>query len=197
MILDACVRDDGLLCPCPDLPDPRIFSYGEGEVFTEDVAAVIVDWNGDGPVIAQPGLVDTTDQYVDADGNPWPNAPFRMAGHPVFTPGERFIDIDIDADGRWDALDEATNLSDSDADGLVDRPGPWVDLNADGLAENAESMQGCGNPEQLACVFPTDVLPRYRACEGGATLGATCTDDDDCPDGDCVFSSPWFVNSLD
>ena len=56
-------------------------------------------------------------------------------GYPVWKPGERFVDMN--ENGRWDGLDEASNMQDLNGDGHPDLLGPWVDLNEDNTASNA------------------------------------------------------------
>ncbi len=104
-----------------DLNEDALYTYGQGER-PSNLQAIIIDRDGDVP--------------GGADNGPF--APFPASGHvtdqghPVWKPGERFIDMD--GDGKWDGLDEANNMMDHDGDKVVDLPGPWIDLNGDGEA---------------------------------------------------------------
>lgn len=87
---------------------------------------------------------------------------------PVWMPGQRFLDID--ADGRWDGLDEAANQMDWNNDGRADLRGTWIDLDGSGEPNNASSaciyLQDSNNdrnpdccplgPGQIGCELYTD-----------------------------------------
>ncbi len=114
-----------------DLDFDGNYQYGRGEKFDNKKAAVIVDLTGN-PEGADDGpfLVDENPAYARG-------AELKtVRGDDVWTPGERFLDMD--GDGRWDGLDEATNLMDWNEDGRPDNLGPWVDLNSNGIPENAQ-----------------------------------------------------------
>ena len=81
---------------------------------------------------------------------------------PVWTPGERFLDMD--GDSRWDCLDESSMTMDClttsftvgdrhstitglDRDGFVDAQMPWVDWNTDGLV-NEDNLEECVIPRE-------------------------------------------------
>ena len=42
----------------------------------------------------------------------------EQGAKPVWTPGERFVDMD--GDGKWDCLDESSMTMDCDQDGHID-----------------------------------------------------------------------------
>lgn len=113
-----------------------VFEYGMGERIVNTIAASITDYDGD------PG-----------GNNNGPNTPpdgsfheTTNAAHPVWKPGERYLDMDND--NKWDALDEANNQMDffingtpfGPPDGLPDLRGPWIDLNRDG---QGQAPQNC------------------------------------------------------
>jgi len=107
-------------------------------------------------------------------------------GAPVFTPGERFLDVN--GNGVWDGVDEATNSMDYGRPGAPlgapfnydspdDRPdnlGPWIDLNGDGLAVNPpgcrylQDSDNDGNPD--CCpngpTRPAFSTPQRSGCGG-------------------------------
>ena len=115
------------------------YVYGQGESFNPYRAMVVVDYNGDAP-----GPSSTDGFGATSSGG-------MGAGHPVWTPGERFVDVD--GDGRWDGLDEANNWMDWDGDGKPDLDGPWYDLNGDNIGQNStnclylEDNDNDGNPD--------------------------------------------------
>jgi PKD repeat protein len=116
-----------------DLNSSSFYEYGEPERFNNSLATTPIDWDGDpndidnGPDFVGPGSGHST----EAGDLSWP----------VWKPGERFVDMD--EDGRWDGLDEATNLMDRSGgpqggpDGRPDSLGPWIDLDGDGEPNNA------------------------------------------------------------
>ena len=110
------------------------YEYGASEPFDTGTARIILDFNGDpegeddGPFVPGPGGMDVT-----------PNA-----RNDVYMPGERFLDID--GDGKWDALDEANNCIDMDENLRPDGRGPWVDLNGDNQGQTEEDCS-CRDPD--------------------------------------------------
>ena len=105
-----------------DLNRSAEYEYGHGERFYNSRAMVNIDYDGasggqDLPPPPTPGSGDTT-----------------STGDAVWRPGERFVDMD--RDGRWDGLDEATNSMDWNGNQRADLLGPWTDLNRNGEADN-------------------------------------------------------------
>lgn len=162
-----------------DFDQNGTYSYGMGEPFDQGIASIIIDPDGDpggvenGPFVPVPGL--GLDDFTSAN-----LAMGSTTGSmkEVWTPGERFIDLD--GDGRFNCLDESMNLMDCNQDGQVDLLTRWCDLNGDDLADFDDT-----------CELMPDVLPRYTSCLGGANHGIACGDAADCPDGDCVEAAPW------
>ena len=115
-----------------DMDNSGTYSYGHAEPFSNEVAAAIIDLNGDpngqddGPYFPGPGSVHV-----------------GIQGRPVWMPGERWIDMD--EDGRWDGLDECNNWMDWNGDNRPDLPGPWIDLNGDGEITNSGTCTCVGN----------------------------------------------------
>ncbi len=145
-----------------DVDEDGFFTYGVGEAILNGFGAVIVDLDGDpggmnnGPLNPPPGSSHTA-----------PNS-----GHPVWKPGERFLDMDND--NKWDGLDEANNWSDYNNDGLVDLPGPWVDYNGDGIPQAPDMcvfLPDSDNDTAITGGFTPD------CCPDGPDGPATC----DCP----------------
>jgi PKD repeat protein len=162
---------DWILLPWPisvpftfvDLDGSSTYHYGTGEDFTNQVTMVGV--NIGGPI---------TDPNYDRGGKQT-----TANGTPVWTPGERFIDMN--GNGVWDGFDEAANSMDwgrpgtptgapfdySSPDGRPDNPGPWIDLNGDGIPDNPPNCiylpdsDNDGNPD--CC--PNG--PGKPGCEGG------------------------------
>ncbi|MEK6676448.1 MAG: PKD domain-containing protein, partial [Planctomycetota bacterium] len=118
-----------------DLNSDGHYEYGFGEEFL-DLASTIVDTTGnpggddDGPYAVGLGTPDLTER---GDGT-------RI---PVWTPGERFVDIDEDE--KWDGFDELNNQMDWNFDMRPDNPGPWIDLNGDN-EQNANGVCDCSVP---------------------------------------------------
>ncbi len=114
-----------------DLNQSEYYEYGAGELLNPFRAMVIVDITGDPR--------DSDDGPFSSFGNP----PYARGGQdltslglPIWMPGERFIDMD--GDGRWDGLDEATNSMDWNGNGRPDLLGPWVDLNRNDVPDNPQ-----------------------------------------------------------
>ncbi len=156
-----------------DLDGNERYRYGSGEKFNNAKAMVTVDVNGD------PRGND------DGPFSPGGNPPYARGarntasnGTPVWTPGERFLDMD--ADGRWDGYDEAGNSMDwlgrTDAqgnpigDGRPDLLGPWVDLDGDGVPNNDSNCtylrdsDNDRNPD--CCPNGPGTPPAALGCEG-------------------------------
>ncbi len=101
------------------------YTYGVPEGFSNVVSMVVVDSNGDAPGPASsPGFA------ARSSGG-------QNARNPVWTPGERFVDMD--GDGRWDGFDECTNWGDWNGNGAPDNTGPWYDLNEDNVPLNPQN----------------------------------------------------------
>ncbi len=139
---------DWILLPWPitapfvftDLNGDFFLSYGAGENFTSppilrEQTMVGVDIGGE---ITDPTYARGAEQVT-------------TTGVPVWTPGERFMDMN--GDGVWNGFDEATNTMDwrkngfplRPADDLPDLRGPWIDLNGNGIPDNESN-----------CVFLAD-----------------------------------------
>ncbi len=111
----------------------RRYNYGHGEDFNNQLSMVLRNIGRLNDPNAGVGAMQVT-----------------SAGTPAYTPGERFLDIPIPpatvGNGAWDGFDEATNSMDwgrpgppfnyNSIDDLPDNPGPWIDLNGNGLADN-------------------------------------------------------------
>ncbi len=116
-----------------NINDGTFYRYGIPEEFDPSRAMINVDLDGDPgrpPVDNGPFLTD----MLPGGGDTTPNA-----GQDVWMPGQRFLDMD--EDGKWDGLDEATNQMDWTGpggmpDGKPDNLGPWIDLNGDGIPSN-------------------------------------------------------------
>ncbi len=121
-----------------DLNGDGQYEYGQGERFNNAQAAVIVDVDGD-PEGADNGPRKVEDNPSYATGA----RISTIRGVAVWSPGERFLDMD--GDGRWDGLDEAANQMDWNGDGRPDNLGPWVDLNDNAVGDN-----------QANCIFLPD-----------------------------------------
>jgi PKD repeat protein len=156
-----------------DMDGDGKYKYGKGEKFNNQKAMVVVDINGNGP-----GGVDNGPR-IPEDNPPYARGAglTTSTGQPVWTAGERFLDMD--GDGRWDGYDEARNAMDWNADDLPDLKGPWYDLNADNIALNAPNCiylpdsDNDGNPDccpngpgTLGCegIGPGGDLPADEAC---------------------------------
>ncbi|MFH1109140.1 MAG: PKD domain-containing protein [Planctomycetota bacterium] len=105
------------------------YTYGRGEQFDNHKAAVIVDTNGD-PLGGNDGPRRVEDNPLYARGAGLTTS----QGRAVWTPGERFVDMD--GDGKWDGYDEARNSMDWNNDGKPDLLGPWIDLNFNNTPDN-------------------------------------------------------------
>ena len=194
----------------PD-PVPDQFAYGAGEDFCDSV--------GD----ARPDTAITTAScgkliITDFTGNDQDVAPpVRQKGFDdkpavginVWTPGERFLDLDGDL--RWDGYDEADNTicyetfgcrsGDTCSDGTFNSPCacsgfncgdldmPWIDHDGDGVATNCTDCvipnvlpDGPGRPFQPTnCLLPTDGCnPNLDECCDPETPG----EPEGCVDGD-------------
>ncbi|MCH8147484.1 MAG: hypothetical protein IH987_05745, partial [Planctomycetes bacterium] len=192
---------------------PPLFSYGAGEVFcdcfgTRDIdpvvtrdkcgALIIIDLIGDPPVVlAEPergvGLVDS-----DA------------VGINVWTPGERFVDVDDDL--RWDGIDEKNDMMCHGPDGCrgicsamicEDKKG-YCETEADclpGVGCIRGSLQHCDDGSGTICSLTNPCSGGSRCvlanmpcpeptCVGGPQNGEFCNPDNghnDClPSGICV-----------
>ncbi|UCE60436.1 MAG: PKD domain-containing protein [Phycisphaerales bacterium] len=173
------VNDEELGYVTPELivnlsgDDLNVYHYGRGEAFLDFESMVIVDLDGD-PFNADNGPFSVF-------GNP---LYARGSGDGVFTPGERFLDIDDD--GKWDGLDERWNEGDyftepghlAVPDGKPDLLGPWIDLNEDGTADNQtpciylEDSDNDGNP---------DCCPNGPGTVGCEPFDPSAPDEDVCP----------------
>lgn len=132
------LNGDGFISPAdfpdldPSLVDPiRAYSYGAGERFDTRFSMVTRD-------IGRP---NDPNARVGADQ-------ISSVGTPVFTPGERFLDVN--GNGVWEGFDEAANSMDwgrpgtptgapfnyDSPDDRADNPGPWIDLNGNGIPDN-------------------------------------------------------------
>ena len=108
-----------------DLDGDALFTYGAGEVFA----------GGDTASTAVPCDEDADCYRVGLGDGFRCDATRHLCVVGVWRPGERYIDMN--GNGRWDNLDEATNQMDSNPeDGIPDLAGPWIDLNEDTLAQN-------------------------------------------------------------
>lgn len=115
-------RNIGSACPGSfDFLVPAPYAYGAGEEFCDCFGS------GDSsPAVstADCGSLIIVDDVGDPAGTP-PPPPTRRAGHDdypvsrlnVWTPGERFIDID--SDQRWDSIDEVNDRMCDDPDGCL------------------------------------------------------------------------------
>lgn len=157
-----------------DLNESGTYDYGIGEPFDHQKAMLIVDVDGDDANGGSNGPDAVEDNPSYAQGG----KQMDRNGLPVWTPGERFVDMD--GDGKWDGLDEATNQMDWNGDGRPDLLGPWVDLNQDGVPNNEN---GCvylpdsdndGNPD---CCPNGPGLP---GC-GGVSGSSEAADAASCP----------------
>ncbi len=127
-VSDRDALQDAVL-PFENLNDGALIDEFEGESFDQSRAMVNIDWNGNlggtgtpnAPASAQ-GSTDTVDTPGLVD--------FDAQGRPVWTPGERFRDLD--GDGRYDALLEDFNPSLFDeCDPNIPDAGPPVAAVAD------------------------------------------------------------------
>ncbi len=105
------------------------YTYGRGEQFDNHKAAVIVDTDGD-PLGVNDGPRRVEDNPLYARGAGLTTS----QGRAVWTPGERFVDMD--GDEKWDGYDEARNSMDWNNDGKPDLLGPWIDLNFNNAPDN-------------------------------------------------------------
>ena len=135
------------------------YSYGQPEGFSNKAAAIVIDpdgdpYNQDDGAPPTPGLEDCAVKACN------------QMGKPVWTPGERFVDLD--GDGRWDCLDESAGIMDCltaevsevgstivsfERDGLPDAAMAWTDWNGDLAATNEE---GCVLPDVAFCEPPIE-----------------------------------------
>ncbi len=154
------------------------FNYGDGEDFDTSKAMVVVDLDGN-PNGNDDGPFEPEENPLYAQGA----GAITTTGIAVWTPGERFLDMD--ADNRWDGFDEAANVMDWDEDDRPDHRGPWYDLNQDGLAANPQNCtylpdsDNDGNPDccpegpgSTSCRgYPQDGL---ISCTAGSTGPCPC-----------------------
>ncbi|UCC30857.1 MAG: PKD domain-containing protein [Phycisphaerales bacterium] len=154
--------------PQPDFPEDPEGAGGVGseEMFLNFRAMVMVDINGD-PLGIDDGPFSPAQNPAYAQGG---QDFHRQTGLPIWMPGERFIDMD--ADGRWDGLDEANNNMDWDGDGRPDLAGPWVDLNEDGLAEQLAACLYLGDSDNDGLPDCCPDGPGETGCEAFPTPGA-------------------------
>jgi len=155
-----------------DLNGDGQYGYGASEGFNNKLMSVIRDFDGDpfgvdnGPFEPETGSEDVG----------------RNAGKDVWKPGERYLDID--GDGKWDGLDEATNSMDHDGDGRPDRLGPWIDLDGNGQASQPDDCiylpdsDNDGNPDCCPNGFGNP------GCEGPDRLYEIYMEEADPPDPD-------------
>jgi hypothetical protein len=110
----------GLTIPFTDLNQNGVFDQFEGEDFVQSEQMILIDYNGDADGTATPNYPPNVDVptrgLVDYD----------IYGNPVWTPGERFRDLNNN--GRYDALLEPTRDGwGGETDGAVD-----CEVNHDG-----------------------------------------------------------------
>lgn len=148
----------GVNLPYFELNGSGAQEYGEGEEVSQQVQALYTDRNGNLPGTAFPGFpptADVTPGLIDAD---------RITGRAVWTPGERFYDVN--GNGRYDMLTEpsADGWGASTDDGMPDcsmeAKDGWIsdeefcDIDGDDIWDYAEPFEDFlviyspfGNPE--------------------------------------------------
>lgn len=179
------IMDPAVDSPDPDVPNvvnlngDNFYFYGMPERFDTYRAMVIVDLDGD-PNGIDNGPYTSIQNPPYARGGRDTNA---VTGAPVWMPGERFVDMD--GDGRWDGVNEATNLMDLDGDDQPDLDGPWYDLDRNGEPENTTNCvylpdsDNDGNPD--CCPNgPSDAPPGGLLPEAGCR-GYPADSDAACP----------------
>jgi len=95
-----------------DLDGDGKYKYGKGEKFNNQKAMVRVDIDGD-PLDLDNGPRIPEDNPAYARGARLTTS----RGQPVWTAGERFLDMD--GDGRWDGYDEARNARTYEVRGTI------------------------------------------------------------------------------
>ncbi len=89
---------NGLILPFTDLNGDGFFQQFQGEEVDQSRQAILIDYNGNDP---------GTGLYGSSDDLPTPGfVDYDIWGRPVWTPGERFRDLN--GNGRYDALLEPT-----------------------------------------------------------------------------------------
>ncbi|MBK8268399.1 MAG: hypothetical protein IPK83_08890 [Planctomycetes bacterium] len=116
--------------------DDEVYDQFAGEDVNDVEQMILIDYNGDLAGTATPGFPPAANVPTPGFADFWPDG---MT--PCWTPGERFADID--GDGRYDALLEAT--MDGWADG-GEQPPPVC--ARDGIIQEEEVCDAIANPPQ-------------------------------------------------
>jgi len=96
---------DGLVLPFTDLNGDGLFEQFQGEEVNQTEQAITIDYNGNAPGTGWNGNIGPFGSGTDEFPTPG-LVDFDIWGRPVWTPGERFRDLN--SNGRYDALLEPT-----------------------------------------------------------------------------------------